>query len=201
MMKLRLVLLAISLAAFSQIAAAQNTIKLFDPIAIDVTTKVGSFGTKQISLTCPAGGSKYSALTGPNGGPFIVDNYVLINGSPVSRDVFNMFDGLLASPMSYVGEPMEMAYTGINPVDVTSAINKSGSYTFDLNDNGYTYGSTELNLVTDCWIAPDQTVVTGETQICHRNMGQAGFRTLNVGAASLAAHLAHGDTEGSCSAN
>ena len=200
-MKLRLVLLAISLAVFSQLASAQNTIKLFDPVAIEATTKIGSFGTKQISLTCPAGGSKYSALTGPNGGPFIVDNYVLINGSTVSRYPSNMFTSLLASPMSYVGEPMEMAYIGINPVDVTASISKSGSYTFDLYDVSYTYGSTELNLVTDCWISTDQAVVTGETQICHRNMGQAGFKTLSVGPASLAAHMAHGDTTGPCSAD
>ena len=200
-MKLRLVLLAVSLAVFSQIAAAQNTIKLFDPVAIDVTSKTGSFGTKQINLTCPAGGSKYSAITGPNGGPFIVDNYVLINGTTVSASADNMFGGVFAEPMALVGEPMDMAYIGVNPVDVTARINASGSYTFDLYDYGYTYGSTELNLVTDCWITTEPIIVSSDTQICHRNMGKTGQKTLTVGAASLAAHLAHGDTEGPCSAN
>ncbi|MCA1623376.1 MAG: choice-of-anchor C family protein [Acidobacteria bacterium] len=38
------------------------------------------------------------------------------------------------------------------------------------------------------------------TQICHRNSGKKGSKTLTVGASAVAAHLAHGDSVGPCQA-
>lgn len=37
-------------------------------------------------------------------------------------------------------------------------------------------------------------------QVCHRNNGSASFKTMIVGKPAVAAHLAHGDTVGACSA-
>lgn len=195
-MKLRLVLLAVSLAAFSQIAAAQNTVKLFDAVNIDVSTKIGPYATKDVYLSCPVGGRNQVLLTGPNGGSFVVDNFVTINGERACGKGQNCFSSA-SNPYLFVGEPVEMSYVGVGPVDITNQVRDSGLYTFALYDAGYTYGSTDLYLTTSCGITTDST----QSQICHRNMGKPGQDTLTVGPASVAAHLAHGDTEGPCSAN
>jgi hypothetical protein len=185
-------LLALAVAVSAQFAAAQNTVKLFDAVPIDVSTTDRAFASKQVYLNCPAGGQNQSWLTGPNGGQLVVDNYALLNGEIVTGPWGNLFNTTFADPIFYVGEPMEMAYYGINPVDVSAKIQTSGLYTFELYDYGYTFGSNEVYLTTSCSFAADKT------QVCHKNMGQSGAKTLTVGPESLAAHLAHGDTEGPC---
>ena len=194
-MKLRLVLLAICLAALSQLAAAQTTIKLFDANNIDVSTKIGAYAVKEVYLSCPANGRNPVFLTGPNGGGFTVDNFVTINGERACGKGKNCFTSA-ADPYLFVGEPVEMSYVGVGPVDITNQVRQSGLYTFALYDAGYTFGNTDLYLTTSCGVTSD----TAQSQVCHRNMGQAGFKTLTVGPAAMSAHLAHGDTEGPCSA-
>ena len=200
-MKTFLLLLALMLAAAVQSSMAQNSIKLFDARSIDVSvdTQPRAFGTKQIDLTCPAGVTAQATLSGPNGGPFIVDNSITINGQWAAGSD-GLFGGTIADPMVYVGESMETAYLSIPPLNVSGQIKSSGSYTFELLDWGYTFGSTEVYLNTNCWLtATASAETTDATQICHRNMGAAGQKTLTVGANAVRAHLAHGDTAGPCS--
>lgn len=198
-MKTFLLLLALMLAATVQSSIAQNSIKLFDarPIDVSVDYMTRSFAVKQIDLTCPA--NAQSTISGPNGGPFIVDNAVTINGvRAAGASIF--FAGTLADPMIYVGESMETAYLGMQPLNVSGQIKSSGTYTFDLYDWGYTFGNSDLYLNTNCWLSTDAFVQdTDATQVCHRNMGAAGQKTLTVGANAVKAHLAHGDTAGPCS--
>ncbi|MEQ1604066.1 MAG: choice-of-anchor C family protein [Pyrinomonadaceae bacterium] len=44
----------------------------------------------------------------------------------------------------------------------------------------------------------DNVTASVLTQVCHRNKGSKGSRTLTVGPPAVAAHLAHGDTPGPC---
>jgi hypothetical protein len=200
-MKTYLLLLALILAATVQSSIAQNSIKLFvaKPIDVSVDYMTRAFAVTQLNLSCPAAGSTQSILSGPNGGPFIVDNALTING--VRAGGLNVFyAGTIADPMFYVGESMETSYLGIQPLDVSGQIKSSGVYTFELYDWGYTLGNTDVYLNTNCSIA--STSVTSDPDsgtICHRNMGEPGQRTLTVGANAVRAHLAHGDTEGPCS--
>jgi choice-of-anchor C domain-containing protein len=45
----------------------------------------------------------------------------------------------------------------------------------------------------------DNVRVNVVNQVCHRNNGSKGSKTLNIGAPAVAAHLAHGDDPGPCS--
>ena len=198
-MKTLLLLLALMLAAAVQSSIAQNSIKLFDarPIDVSVDYMTRSFAAKQIDLTCPV--NPQSTISGPNGGMFIVDNALTINGVRAGgASIF--FSSTIADPMIYVGESMETAYIGIPEMNVSGQIKSGGTYKFDLYDWGYTFGNTDVYLNTNCWLSTDALVQESDaTQICHRNMGAAGQKTLTVGANAVAAHLAHGDTAGPCS--
>ena len=97
--------------------------------------------------------------------------------------------------------PIEMAYAGVRPINVSRAISGSGVYTFDLLDFGYTYGNSAIYLNTSCSIIPINTpteTTPGGTVVCHRDNGNAGPQTLSVGSSAVAAHLGHGDTLGAC---
>jgi hypothetical protein len=118
-----------------------------------------------------------------------VDNFFTVNGANVCPDEWNCFAGVFASPMTAVGLPMESAYLGVGPLDISNNINGSGTYTFILSDYGYSFGSSEIYLQTSCSLG---------TYVCHRNNGRSGHKTLAVSTDAVAAHLAHGDTEGPC---
>ena len=91
--------------------------------------------------------------------------------------------------MNALGQPVTNSLNPIAPLTVSSVLTGTGLYTFRLMDYSYTFGNTEVWLNTSC--AP-------VSQICHRNNGSTGQKTLNVGAAAVPAHLAHGDTLGAC---
>ncbi len=208
-MNMKSILCAILLLAFATAAAAQNSVKLFDATPIGASDPnvlmnadpYGNFKTAEVYLSCPTGGYPTSSLSGPNGGELIVDNALTINRSYVRMGNWFSF---AANPGGYVGMPVEMAYGGISPVNVGAAITATGLYTFHLIDWGYTYGSSEIYLNTSCAIVPiitpgDPPSTPSSSVLCHRNNGNnGGQRTLTVGAAAVAAHLAHGDTLGAC---
>ena len=199
-MKFRLILIAFCLMAFSSAALAQNSVKLFDPVAItssDPSTllsynAVAPFGTTQVYLSCPVGEKPEATLTGPYGGKLVVDNYVTINGTNVCPNG-NCFVSVFADPVNYLGDSVNSSYLGVDPIDVSNVITGSGLYTFSFVDYGYTLASSEVYLNTSCSFAP------AASQVCHRDNGNKGQKTLTVGPAALSAHLAHGDSEGPCS--
>jgi hypothetical protein len=213
-MKKRLIFLAIFTLSFAAVAAAQNRVRLFDPVAISVSdynmianaSPWGAYRSVQVYLSCPSGRSD-SVISGPNGGDFIVDNALLINNEGICNG--NCFT-LTSDPTAFVGLPVENAYRGVAPVNVSRKIAGTGLYTFTLLDAGYSYGSTAVYLNTSCSIYPintptdpdptptPTTTPTGDTVICHRDNGNRGQTTLTVGGNAVASHLAHGDTVGPC---
>jgi hypothetical protein len=200
-MKVNLLLVLFCLVVFSPNLFAQNTVKLFDAKAIDQTdpnatynnivnpSDVPAFGTTEIYLTCPL--NPQSTISGPGGGNFSVDNFLTVNGTNVcpGGGWNNCFATTLNDPMHYLGEIMEVSYLGISPVDVSSRITTSGTYTFSVRDYGYTFGNTEIYLNTTCSFV---------SQVCHRDNGRRVAKTLTIGGSAVAAHLAHGDTQGPC---
>jgi hypothetical protein len=198
-------LLVLCLAAISPSVFAQNSIKLFDPVAITSSdssllwsyNSAASFGTVQVYLSCPAGEKPQASLTGPFGGPLVVDNFLTVNGTNVcdGQDK-SCFSSTFANPINYLGEPANSSYMGVDPIDISRQITGSGLYTFSLVDFGYTLASSEVYLNTSCSFASAASVAS---QVCHRDYGKKESKTLTVGPAALAAHLAHGDSEGPCS--
>ena len=206
---MKLILTAFLFAAFSVGAVAQNSIKLFDPVAIGASdpnvllnsNPYGMFKSAQVYLHCPTSGRVTSSLSGPNGGDLIVDNMLLVNDTNVCAG--NCFSSV-TNPWGYVGMPVEMSYQGVAPINVSREITGSGLYTFNLLDFGQVYGSSAIYLNTSCSIIPidtpiDPDPIPGASVICHRNNGNnGGQQTLLVGSAAVSAHLAHGDTLGAC---
>lgn len=198
-MKMRFKFCLITLTAFllCSSAFAQNSLKLFDATVITPSSTTSPwnprapmiFAQKDVYLSCPLGGPSLSYLTGPNNGNLIVDNFFTVNGNNVCPDEWNCFAGVFVPPSSAIGLPMESAYLGIAPIDISDRITSSGTYSFVLSDFGYDYGSSEIYLHTSC---------TFGTYVCHRNNGKTGRKTLAVSTDAVASHLAHGDTEGPC---
>jgi hypothetical protein len=196
-MKTCLLLTLSFLAAFTMTAAGQNTTKLFDatPVSLTSTTVAWNprapmvFASKDVYLSCPMGGKPYAYVTGPNDGNLIVDNFFTMNGNNICPDEWNCFAGAFISPSQAIGLPMESAYLGVAPIDVSDRIASSGIYSFVLSDYSYYYGNSEIYLHTSCSFG---------SYVCHHNSGSADSKTLAVSPNMLAAHLAHGDTEGPC---
>jgi len=196
-MKVKLQLVIFCLLVFTPSVFAQNTFKLFDATPIDSRDaslpggweNAVNFGTKEIYLSCPAGA--VSTISGPSGGNFIVDNYIAINNVNICPGGVegSCFGGTFSDPGQFLGEMMETSYHSIAPIDVSSHLATSGNYVFNVRDISWTYGSTEVYLNTTC-----STV----SQVCHRDNGRRVSKTLSIGGSAVAAHLAHGDTEGPC---
>jgi hypothetical protein len=196
-MKKRFTLAIFTLLVICPAAFAQTTVKLFDAVPVDYADTyltydtAQDFGTAEIYLSCPERSTMTAVLSGPNSGKLIVDNYLTVNGANVCPNGGSCFIGVLADPIDFLGEPMEVPYLGIDPIDISSMLTGSGLYTFKLKDYGYTFGATEVYLTTSC---------SSVNQVCHRNNGNNGNqKTLTVGGSAVAAHLAHGDTAGPCS--
>lgn len=207
-MKNKFTLIAITILLLAVAASAQNRIKLFDPVAISASdmnvlasySPWGAYKSASVYLYCPSGGRTMSSITGPDGGGFVADNALTLNGENVCRG--NCFT-LTSEPGAHLGEPMETAYGSIGPISVNQQIRDSGLYTFAILDMGYTYGNTAVYLNTSCSIIPvvvptDPPTPTGDGVVCHRDNGNRGSQTLNVGSGAVASHLAHGDTLGAC---
>ena len=196
-MKKNLLLAFFCLVVFTPYVLAQNTVKLFDAHTIDQTAPTApnsfdtaaAFGTTEIYLNCPL--DAQSTISGPGGGNFSVDNFLTVNGANVcpGGGWSNCFVSTLNDPMNFLGEIMEVSYLGVAPIDVSSQITTSGNYTFSIKDYGYTFGNTEIYLNTTCSFV---------SQVCHRDNGRRVEKTLTIGGSAVAAHLAHGDTQGPC---
>lgn len=197
-MKALLFIIISFIAALATTAAGQNTVKLFDATPISLTSMTVAwnprapiiFGSKDVYLSCPLGGQPYALITGPNGGNLVVDNFFTMNGNNICPDEWNCYSGASISPGQAIGLPMESAYIGVAPIDVSDRITGSGVYSFVLSDFSFYYGNSDIYLHTSCSFG---------SYVCHRNNGSAAPKTLSVTSPNmLAAHLAHGDTEGPC---
>jgi hypothetical protein len=193
-MKNNILLVAFCFLVFSSSLFAQTTVKIFDATPIDQRESLTfdtavAFKSAEVYLTCPL--DAQSTLSGPGGGNFSIDNYLTLNGANVcpGGGTSNCFASTLNDPMMFLGEIMEVSFLGVSPIDVSSQITTSGTYTFQAKDYGYTFGNTELYLTTTCSMV---------SQVCHRDNGRRVQKTLTIGGSAVAAHLAHGDTEGPC---
>ena len=197
-MKPTFLIVALLILTLGSTADAQYSVKLFDPVAIAVSEasvewskdQSVSFRSAEIYLTCPANGAE-ATLTGPDAGNLIVDNFMTVNGVNVHPDGMDLFGGVFISPYYMVGQPVETSYYALPPVDISSHLIGTGLYKFDLMDYGGLIGSTAVYLHTNCSLE-------STTQVCHRNNGRSGSKTLTIGESAIGAHLAHGDTLGPC---
>jgi hypothetical protein len=196
-MKAKLYIAMVVLLIIAGSAVAQNTVKLFDATAVTPSSTASAwnprtpmiFNEKDVYLSCPVGGNNTTYLTGPNNGSLIVDDFFTVNGNNVCPDEWDCFAGLLAAPATAIGLPTDTVYLGVPPIDISNQITGSGTYTFLLSDYGFDYGSSEIYLHTSCSFG---------TYVCHHNNGKSAPKTLAVGTNAVAAHLAHGDSEGPC---
>lgn len=196
-MKIKLLLVTFCLVVFAPTLFAQNAVKLFDATAIDMrdgTLPMGfensvTFGSKEVYLSCPL--DAVSTISGPGGGNFIVDNYLTINNVNICPGGAegSCFGGTFSDPGQFLGEIMEASYNSIAPIDVSSHITGKSNYVFNVRDISWSFGSSEVYLNTTCSVI---------SQVCHRDNGRRVEKTLNIGGSAVAAHLAHGDTEGPC---
>jgi len=178
-------------------AFGQNTMKLFDPTPITPTDtsyawnarNPMTFAAKDVYLSCPIGGPNFTYLSGPNNGALIADNFFMMNGTDICPDEWNCFASSFVSPLQMIGQPVESAYIGVAPIDVSSQVTSSGVYSFALTDYSYAYGNSEIDLHTSC---------TFGSYVCHKNNGSSGSKTLAVSDNMFAAHMAHGDKAGPC---
>jgi len=200
MMKKILFFLMLFIAAFSSSTFAQNSMKLFDATIITPTDTSAAwnprnpfiFATRDVYLSCPVGGAPLAYLTGPNGGGLIADNFFTLNGDNICPDEWNCFAGVVAAPSSAMGLPVESVYIPVPELDISERIIGSGTYTFTLSDYGQFYGNSEIYLHTSCSFG---------NYVCHRSNGKSAPKTLAVSPTAVAAHLAHGDTDGPCGGN
>jgi hypothetical protein len=198
-MKIRIIFLMFCIMAITPTVFA-TTLKLFDPVAIAQSTgtfnsidDAVAFGTKEIYLTCPASGATAS-ITGPNGGGFVIDNFLSVNGVNVCTDWVDnsCFHGLDTDPLPLVGSPVEEAYIPTGPLDISlQLIGGTHLYNFRMMDWGYTLGSSEVDLNTSC--------VQG-IPVCHKDSGKKTDKTIYVDSPSaVSAHVTqHADTTGPC---
>lgn len=182
-------------------AFGQTTIDLFDPVRITASPGGASddnpftFLTSTVYLTCPADAT--ATVSGNDGGLLIADNFLRLNGTNICPAGGSCFATTLNDPMQHLGEPAEVSYVGIGPIDISSMLTQGNArYTFTLIDAGYTYASNSIDLNTTC---------TRTFPVCHRNNGRGKpgqTKTLYVGSQeAVEAHMRHGDTPGPCPAS
>ncbi len=200
-MKIRIVFLVSCIMAITP-AVFATTIKLFDPVAIAPSSgsfpngiaDAIAFGTKEMYLTCPASGATAS-ITGPNGGGFVVDNFLSVNENNVCTGPWagpSCFTDLSADPLSLVGSLVDEAYIPSGPLDISlQMIPGTNPYVFRMMDYGYTLGSSEVDLNTSC--------IQG-IPVCHKDSGKRTDKTIYVDSpAAVSAHVTqHQDTRGPC---
>jgi hypothetical protein len=216
---MKLLITFLSLCALSITISGQTSIKIFDATPISASSGAawltgsqisGLYRTTVVNLSCPSGRKPKSTLSGPFGGQFAVDDYILVNNETMCGKGKSCFSSVYANPFYYLGMPMEVIYGQIDPIDISSQISGSGLYTFYLLDIGQLYGNTDIYLNTTCSLAggdtnppaidpvPNDGATAGDSVVCHRENGNKINQTLTVGPSSIAAHLGHGDTIGAC---
>ena len=139
--------------------AFANAIKLFD--AVPVTTvgpvtgahQAVSFGQTQLVLICPPAPSAIISSDVDGTGPVVVDNFLTVDGLNVCptavdsgyRNCFQRFRG--------GSSDASLAYIGVAAIDISSHMSR-GSHVvnFALDDHGGLLGSSEIWLVTNCFL-------------------------------------------------
>jgi hypothetical protein len=139
-------------------AAFANAIKLFDAVPV---TNVGpitdplkalSFGQTQLVLICPPVPSAIISSDVDGTGPVVVDNFLTVDGlnvcPPGSGGFGNCFQSFHGG-----SSDASVAYTGVAALDISTRIG-SGSHVvnFALDDHGGLLGSSEIWLVTNCFV-------------------------------------------------
>jgi hypothetical protein len=209
-MKIKMILMMFCVLAFTTSVFAQ--INLFTPTPItrsDPRFPTGpnaqfnfddaiSFATAYVS--CPVNGT--GIISDLNGGSFIVDNFLTVNGTNVcpggpEGNCFSTIPGPLVE-----GAPIETGFTPVAPINISNLLSAGGIYTFNLMDYGGVYGNTAVNLTnTNCQLIPQTE--DGKFAVCHRQGGNGKnvkYKTLYVGDLdSVSDHLNHGDQPGACS--
>jgi hypothetical protein len=149
---------ALLLCALPTPGVFANAIKLFDAVPV---TKVGpntdaqtalSFGQTQLVLICPPVPSAIIASDVDGTGPVVVDNFLTVDGlnvCPAGPGGFgNCFQNFHGG-----SSDASIAYTGVPALDISSRMS-SGSHVvnFALDDHGGLLASSELWLVTNCFL-------------------------------------------------
>jgi hypothetical protein len=217
-MKIRMMLTIFFVMAITPVVFAQTTIRLFDPIYITVSdetifppnepydfNKAISVGEKKVFLSCATGAT--SVISGQlpiglNGGGFISDNYLFVNGMNIcpGGPQGSCFSGTFANPYNHLGQPIENAFNPVASIDIshlmTAGINQ---YTFNLMDAGGMFGNTVIDITTTCTQVLDYPNTPQGYPVCHRDNGKKEQKTIYVGSQNaVQAHLNHGDTAGPC---
>jgi hypothetical protein len=173
-------------------SSAQNTVKLLDPVNIAQSPfwqvpidEAVDYASKQLYLDCHVGAAATILGPYPNFG-LIVDDFIRVQSPDntirnycADNRCFTLPDG--ADPLAYAGQPADVIYGPVDPVDVSSALVPGlGLYTFSLMDYAYSYASSALSLSTTCAI---------KDKICHYDNGKKAYKTLTLGAAAIPAML------------
>jgi hypothetical protein len=138
-------------------AAFANAIKLFDAVPVsNVGTitdplKALSFGQTQLVLICPPVPLAIISSDVDGTGPIVVDNFLTVNGvnvCPLGLGFGNCFQSFHGG-----SSDASIAYTGVPAIDISPRIS-SGSHvvSFSLDDHGGLLGSSEIWLVTNCFL-------------------------------------------------
>ena len=142
-----LMMIMMTMFVVPSVAASTGT-KLFDPTPMTPSSSGGfEFGSKNVSVTLNPGEIALISSTSDGGEGFIVDNNLLINGTPICAA--SCYNGLLSLPIN--GSPAESTFGSVGPIDVTSSIPLGTSnVSFSLWDQGGIggwYGSSTIYLV------------------------------------------------------
>jgi hypothetical protein len=101
--------------------------------------------TAPIVFTAALGPGQRAIISSlPDGdGPIIVDNGIYVNGGKFD----GLFAGTLTDPKQHLGESAEVAYTAVDPIDVTAQARRDNQWIIQLFDWGYTFAASRLYLV------------------------------------------------------
>ena len=157
-------------SAFTPAVFAQTTIKLFDPVYLN-NGAAGSFGTTSAYLSCPTNPTGILSSPGtfifnnyplPIHGGLIIDDELLVNGQNVCPNGGSCFSGILLNNViddyayNFPGEyPAEYFYIGVGTINISNQLTAGiNQYTFNLMNDGDKYGSSEIDLNTNCVVIP-----------------------------------------------
>src|SRR3982750_609032 len=116
---MKLLITFLSLFVLSISLSAQTSIKIFDATPISASTSAtwlaasqipGLYRSAEVNLTYPSGRKPKSTLSGPFGGQFSVDDYILVNNASMCPKGKSCFSSVYANPFYYLGMPMEVDY-------------------------------------------------------------------------------------------